>query len=284
MKTPTLRYKWLQDEHGISLCPEKTTETYPKDVAVRLQQLRQGIIKNRIKLEDYHEAVLKWPDNPDAKLMLIGALFKLEQEVEARKWLTTALEEHPDSVYVVHACVQFCDTHADALKLGPIHGPNFSILDFPPSEGGAYTLAVFEAFETSLIDYYTLMHNFGAAKKRLNRLLAFGFSEQDLDEELAFLLDTSMDYYRERDAREIAQRISVFGIRKVALKGLGKPELQHPELECLYSMPPEEMSEGLLKELLELPRESLIEDLRAILRDGLERYDEIVVENLPELF
>ena len=154
MKKSTLRYTWLKDEHGISLRPEQTTNAYPKDVSVRLQQLRQGIISgHRINLDDYHEAVLKWPDNPDAKLMLIGALFQTEREIEAQKWLETALREHPDNIYVIHASVQFCDTHDDAVKLGPIHGPNSSILDFPADKDGTYT-------QSERLSYYPLCGSF----------------------------------------------------------------------------------------------------------------------------
>ncbi|MFT6000677.1 MAG: hypothetical protein ACI81P_003140, partial [Neolewinella sp.] len=107
-------------------------------------------------------------------------------------------------------------------------------------------------------------------------------TEQELDGQLAFLLETSQEYYRGRDARELARRISVTGRRQVVLKGLGKPELHHPELECLYALLPEDMNETRLKALLQLPRESLISDLRAILRDGLERYDEIARSDLAD--
>lgn len=92
MQSSNLHYDWLREEHGIRLRPEQTTNVYPKDVSIRLQELRQGNMgKRQIGLDGYREAVRKWPDNPDAKLMLIGALFQREKEEEARQWLETAL-------------------------------------------------------------------------------------------------------------------------------------------------------------------------------------------------
>jgi hypothetical protein len=283
MKQTNLRYTWLRETHGIHLRPELTSNLHPKDASVRLQQLHEGLgDKRRIKLLDYREAVLKWPDNPHAKQLLIGALFQLGLEAEGREWIRKSIREHPDNIYLVHTCIKFCETKEDALRLRSVLGPNLSILDFPSGADDTYTFRQFEAYEVSVIDYHVLTHEFPLAKDRLNRLLAFGLTEQALDDQITFLLETSQEYYRGRDALELARRISVTGRRQVVLKGLGKPKLHHPELECLYALLPEDMNETRLKALLQLPRESLISDLRAILRDGLERYDEIVRSDLAD--
>ncbi len=283
MKPANLRYNWLRETHGIHLSRELTSNLYPHEVSVRLQQLYEGLgNKHRIKVADYREAVLKWPDNPHAKQILIGALFQVGLEPEAREWIRKAIREHPDNIYLVHTCIKFCETKDDALQLRSVLGPNLSITDFPPEGDGTYTFKQFEAYEVAVIDYHILTHDFALAKSRLNRLLTFGLTEQYLDDQLTFLLETSQEYYLKRDTLEHARRISVVGRRQVELKGLGKPELHHPELECLYALLPEDMIETRLKKLLQLPRESLLVDLRAILRDGLERYDEIVRSDLPD--
>lgn len=195
MKPTTLRYNWLREKHGIHLRPELTSNLYPQDVSVRLHQLYEGLgNKNRIKVADYREAVLKWPDNPHAKQLLIGALFQVGLEPEAREWIQKAIREHPDNIYLVHTCIKFCERKEDALQLRSVLGQNLSITDFPPEEDGTYTFKQFEAYEVAVIDYQILTHDFALAKERLNRLLAFGLTERDLDDQLTFLLETSQEY------------------------------------------------------------------------------------------
>lgn len=51
------------------------------------------------------------------------------------------------------------------------------------------------------------------------------------------------------------------------------PELPHPELEALYEYSEEDLPEDVIREILELPRESLRAGLRIILEDCYRRFD-----------
>jgi hypothetical protein len=215
----------------------------------------------------------EYPEQTALYNYLYVAYAKSGQLDKAEKTLELTIRKFPSYLFGVVNYVLFKQDSSWILRHGPKLGKNLSLTDWPLRDDGTYHSSELLSFERAAIIYLVHLDKLPAAKDRINRLLRYGATEEELKICIDHFHVRSMErgLKRQKQQQQLA-RTAEHAITATVTSADAEYTLTHPELEQLFEVELEEMTEANLNTLLALPRESLVADLRKILRAGLAHY------------
>jgi effector-binding domain-containing protein len=227
--------------------------------------------KNKKIITKLTALILKYPASPQLKNFLSVAhnvQGNYKKATEVNNWILT---EHPDYLFAKLNVANDYITDGQAQKVPEVLGEAMEIKELYPGRD-LFHLAEVTGFYKVAIRYYAAIKNLELAENRLEVLNEIAPGHPDAVSAETFLLALRLEKGMERWKEDKAARIKVTSIRPVPLsKQKTPPVFNHAEINNLYQyglrIPAEK-----LKEIIALPRETVIADLEKILLDAIDRY------------
>ncbi len=189
--------------------------------------------------------------------------------MELNDWIRA---DHPDYLFGRINEANDCIEKSDYEKVPEILGPALEISQLYPDRKVFHFAEVTNYFKV-VIRYYAAIGNLEMAENRLEELKVLAPDEPDTKNTESYLITLRMESafksLIDQKEKTIAPKV-----QKVVtgLQNTGLPQFNHVQINCLYefglSIPHEK-----LREIISLPRTTLIEDLEKVLMDGVNRYD-----------
>jgi hypothetical protein len=254
--------RFMDVEFGISPELEKQFESLHYSAA----KGGEKIIKRLLGL------IEKYPHVPHLKNYLMIAYANTgddKKAAEVNHWL---IREHPDYLFgkLNLAAEYFLEEEYD--KIPEVLGKLLEIKDLYP-ERKCFHISELTGFYKLAIMYFSVIGNMEAAESRYEILEKLAPDHPDTRAVLPFLMKGRLETGAKRMMEAVKNKI------RVKVQNYNKevqtdtpPEFIHKEINWLYESGLR-IDEEKLKQILSLPYESLISDLRNVLRDSICRYE-----------
>lgn len=227
--------------------------------------------KNKKIIDRLTGLILKHPQSPQLKNFLSVAYsvqgnYKKSTEINKR-----ILTEHPDYLFGKLNLAYKYIAGGQAQKVPGVLGEAMELKELYPDRD-LFHLSEVAGFYKVAICYYVAIKNLELAENRLEVLKEIAPDHPDTESAEMFLFPLRMEKNRERRKEEEAARITVRCLKPIPVsKQKTPPVFHHAEINNLYQyglVIPDEV----LKEIVALPRETVIVDLEKILLDAIDRY------------
>ncbi len=251
-------------------------EKYGIDKALSIQmadlyyQAQDG--KNNKIIAKLTELIIEYPKAPILKNYLsiaYNAKGILSKSIEINNWI---LAEHPDYLFgKINLAHHYLDK-SDFKKVEEIMGKEMDIKALFP-ERNLFHVGEVTSFLSFAINYFIKIKDMEAAAIRLQILEQLAPNHPDTTAAIARM----MGYLLEKGARRLdeEQKLKIIvDTNKLIPENDVKipPVFNHPVINELYK-DAHEINQSIIKEILALPRETLVADLEAVLNDAVNRYD-----------
>lgn len=237
-----------------------------QDLYYEVQDKEKGIVNKLLK------TIKKYPQVPQFKNYLTVA-YNLSgnprKAYECNNWI---LKEHPDYFFGrVNLAAQYFE-QKEYDKIPEVMGDLMEIKALYPDRKVFHVSEVM-AFNKLAVAYFSAIGNLEAAESRFEIMERIDEEHPDIVHAENHLLKARLNANIERMKEEEKTK------RKVKAKAYDKsiqtskgPEFNHPEILQLYENGMR-IDHQVIKEILGLPRASLIDDLETILEDVVRRYE-----------
>ncbi|MDQ3050368.1 MAG: hypothetical protein M3Q95_05740, partial [Bacteroidota bacterium] len=218
------------------------------------------------------QLIIEYPTVPILKNYLSIAYNvqgRYEKALEVNHWI---LSEHPDYLFALINKAHICIDKNEFDKVPEILGEACEIKALYPDRD-LFHLSEVTSFYKVVIRYYVAIENQELAENRLEILQEVAPDHHDTEQAESFLFGLRLKNAAARFEEENKQRISTRTTKiNPSFHKSSSPEFNHPEIQNLYHFGIN-IPHDKLKEIIALPRISLIEDLEKILVDAVERYN-----------
>lgn len=253
---------FIDKEYGVTAEIKKLIQ----DIYYEVQNKKKGVINKLLN------TIKKYPQVPQFKNYLTVAYNlsgNTKKAYECNRWI---LKEHPDYVFAkINLAAQYFE-QKEYEKIPEVLGELMEIKALYPDRKVFHVSEVM-AFNKIAVIYFSTIGNIEAAESRLGIMEKFDAEHPDTCQAAMFLMQARIKAGVERDNEE--EKIK----RKVKTKTYDKsiqtskgPEFNHPEIRQLYENGMR-IDHQVIKEILGLPRATLINDLETILNDIVVRYE-----------
>ncbi len=236
------------------------------DLYYDVQNKKRGIINTLLK------TIKEYPQVPQFKNYLTVAYNlsgNTEKVFECNNWI---LKEHPDYFFGrVNLAAQYFE-QKEYHKIPDVMGDLMEIHALYP-ERKVFHVSEVMAFNKLAVAYFSAVGNLDAAESRFEMMEKIDAEHPDTTQAERHLLPARFKASAEKLEEEIKTR------RKVKTRTYDKsiqtskgPEFNHPDIRQLYENGMR-IDHQAIKEILDLPRASLIDDLEAIIEDVVRRYE-----------
>jgi tetratricopeptide (TPR) repeat protein len=218
------------------------------------------------------ELIILHPTVPQLKNYLSGAYSvqgDFEKAKEVNRWL---LSEHPDYLFAkINAASTLIDNE-EYEKVTDLLGEAMEIKALYPDRD-LFHLGEVTGFYKMAVRYFASKGEMGLAENRLEVLKDIAPDHPDTKDAESFIFEMFMLRGMEKLEKEAKLRIYPDSFKSVPESGNSTPpHFNHSEIEQLYKFDLH-ISHDILKEIIALPRETLIADLEKILSDAVDRYN-----------
>ncbi len=217
------------------------------------------------------KAIEKYPNTPHLKNYLAVAYMNSEMEEESYKVNDRLVQEHPQYLYgILNKASEYLNK-GEHEKMPGLMGDNMELKDLYPEREIFHVTEMISFLETA-IHYFIADKNFEATKSRVKLLkeldsehpvvLSFEGTLSILgigEEGMPFERDT---FYPKPDFKTYDKSVQTEE----------SPTFQNEIINKLYEAG-FDIDQGIFEEILDLPRESAIQDLKKVLRDSVCRYE-----------
>ena len=217
--------------------------------------------------EKFHK---QHPDLPQAKNFLIKAYEEKGNTSKAIAINEQLLKDFPDYIFAKTNAAVFEYYQGNPEKMLSYLGESLNLEDLLPRRKIFHTSEV-RSFIYATVLYFIGTNQLRMAKKQLEVIEKMDPEHQLFQHANQLLIDKNMEKRAER-YQFLQRRKEIIGENELPDQSTTAPVLQHPELQVLYEQEVDIATEELQK-ILSLPRNSLIEDLEAILLDAVGRYE-----------
>lgn len=219
------------------------------------------------------KACKQFPNNPQLKNFLSTLYLQNEQTERALSVIDKTLDKHPDYIY---ARIQYCKILLDEEpfdeeeflyvlggdtieKILPVAQPHHE-LDYINSV-------------VCLIDYYYKKKDRKKMKEQESKLVGIDMPKH-IGDYISYLGQKANMELLIKKREEVAKRATTldFAIDLPKQEPSTIPEFKHEQIKTLYENDLS-IKYNLIEEILQLPKETLIDDLELILTDSLRRYE-----------
>ncbi len=240
----------------------------------KLQRNKNGVIK------ELNELIEKYPQIPQFKNQLFNAYtqrgnLKMAHEVNA-----LTLKQHPDYLFAKLNLAADYLAKEEYEKVPELLGPMMEIKALYPDRD-IFHLNEVTSFYKIAIHYFLAIENIKAAETRLEILENL---PRDLTTDVSDLAlrVLSVGMAKNWEMEGLKNTRSKQSITKSVIEPTTQlPVFHHPEIEKLYHYDLW-IDHDILKEILALPKETLLSDLHKIIYDGIARFDNIANAELDD--
>lgn len=264
----TIQYEITDDPEYMNDIFGITPELFRQMESIYYQAKKGGkkVIERMIHL------VEKYPQVPQLKNYLSAAYMNSGNSKKAKEVNHWILKEHPDYLfgkmnlgYEYYAAKQY-------EKIPEVMGNLMEIQDLYPDRN-CFHVSEVTGFYKLAIMYFCAIGNLPAAESRYEIIEELAPDHNDTEEVLPYLMRARLEAAKKRLEEEEKTRIRVkIKPYNKKLRRKTKPEFTHREIEWLYENDLR-IEKEKLKTILGLPYESLISDLRLVLKDAIHRYE-----------
>lgn len=236
------------------------------DLYYDVQNKKRGIINTLLK------TIKEYPQVPQFKNYLTVAYNlsgNTEKAFECNNWI---LKEHPDYFFGrVNLAAQYFG-QKEYHKIPDVMGDLMEIHALYP-ERKVFHVSEVIAFNKLAVAYFSAVGNLEAAESRFEMMEKIDAEHPDTDQAKQYLLLARFEAGAEKLKEE--KRTRKKAMTKIYDKSIHtskEPEFNHPDIRQLYENGMR-IHHQIIKEILDLPRTSLIDDLETILTDVVRRYE-----------
>lgn len=227
--------------------------------------------KNKRMIDQLTQLIIKYPSVPMLKNYLSVAYNvqgNRKKAMEINNWILT---EHPDYLFAKINLAHSSIEQGELGKVTEVLGESMEIKQLYP-ERDLFHLSEITGFYHVAIRYFAAIDNLELAENRLEILKEIAPEHPDTEIAETYLFALRLKSATKRWEEENKQRITPSILNSVPRVSSNEaPHFHHPEIENLYhyglKIPREK-----LKEILSLPRQTVIPDLEKVLRDSVTRY------------
>lgn len=240
----------------------------------------------RLQMERYHQiamkgkrsgvtiilkAIKKYPRVPQLKNLLsvlYGQLKNDDKRYAVNRWL---LREHPDYLFGRIGVAGELIEKEQLDKVPEILGESMNLKHLFP-ERSVFHINEALTYEAMVAKYYVGIENLEDAEKRLEIIKEIDpySAHADMVENLIF--NKTMEMAAIRRAKQLEKEIRVTITPETLPKTSEEPSFHHDAIWSLYEHDLRINSE-VIEKILVLPRETVIQDLIAVLQDSVMRYE-----------
>ncbi|MBS3777174.1 MAG: DUF1186 domain-containing protein, partial [Bacteroidales bacterium] len=213
-----------------------------------------------------------YPRLPQLKNFLSVAWMKTgneEKSYEVNDWI---LKEHPGYLF---GLVNKANEHyikGEYDKMPELLGQAMELKLLYPNREVFHSAEVIYFYFTAIM-YLTAVGDTDAAKVRLNMLQDIAPDHEKTRQAEALITQANLEAAREQMAKEEEERITPeFSSYDQSVQTNQPPKFTHQLIHELYKAD-YHIDRKVVANILALPRESLIDDLRKVLRDAIQRYE-----------
>jgi tetratricopeptide (TPR) repeat protein len=191
-----------------------------------------------------------------------------EKATEINRWTLT---EHPDYLFArLNEANEYLNSE-EFNKVPEILGELFELKALYPDRD-IFHLSEITNFLKSVIRYFALTGQIDLAENRLKMLGEIAMGHPDFNEAQQFLNYGITKKAVERFKNANQKRITPKQIKIAEKTGFSiSPDFTHPEINWLYEVSID-FPEEIIRQLLTLPHESLVDDLEKVMEDAIIRY------------
>jgi len=228
--------------------------------------------KNKKIIEKLTQLIVQFPTVPILKNYLTVAYDlqgNYKKAMEVNNWTLT---EHPDYLFAkINKANEYIDKK-DFNKVPVILGEALEIKQLYP-ERDLFHFAEVTNFYSVAIRYFAAIENLELAENRLKILKQIDPNEENNKESERYLFGLRLKNTAKRWEAAAKLRITP-NINKVIPQSSenAPPIFNHPEIINLYNNGIR-IPQSLLREIIQLPRQTLIEDLEKVINDSIFRYN-----------
>ncbi len=267
------RYKSFNYE--ITYDPEFINKQFsiPPELSRQFESLYRKAQKGGEKIIDrLQKLIKKYPEVPQLKNYLSVAYITKGEGQKGREVNNWIIKEHPDYLFgrLNQAFEHY--NNKDFEKIPEVIGSLLDIQDLYP-ERDCFHISEITAFNKLAILYFSAVGNIEAAESRYEMLKELAPDHPDTESVYPYLMRARLDAAANRYESEEKSRIKV-KTRPTEKKSQRetKPAFTHKEIQWLYEASIR-IEKEKLKSILELPYETLVQDLLIVLKDCIYRYD-----------
>lgn len=243
------------------------------ELSEQMESLHHKALKGGKKNIDYllHK-IEQYPDVPQLKNYLSVAYMnsgKTKKSFEVNDWI---LKEHPDYLFGLLNKGYEYYINEQYEKIPELLGHLMEIKELYP-ERDIFHFSEVISFNKLAVMYFSVIGNFEAAESRFELLAKLAPDHRETEIAFQALLSARMKAGHEKFLEEEKMRISP------ELKDYNKsiqtdkaPEFEHLLINELYQNDVK-INHDILKEILSLPRHSIISDLKKVLNDSICRFE-----------
>ncbi|WP_294233224.1 DUF1186 domain-containing protein [uncultured Chryseobacterium sp.] len=239
------------------------TKNYPPFVLQKIEEFFQKVRKSKIAwkvAEDLQKLIVKFPRIPEFKNFLAVAFERLDRKNDLKNILLKTVEEHPDYIIGKVSLARFYMDNDEIDLAESVFGyaenvsdllPGQQIFHYTQVQTFYYIRALIELKknnEQNVVEILQLLHSMDAEKGYID----------DLENRLMM---HSLPDFRDYDLEPLPEKIIEMDSSEV------EPALQNKELYKLYKG-----NLAFTDEVRSLDRNSVINDLRKLLKDAENRY------------
>ncbi len=253
----------LTDEPVVPLPPEIQDES---DEVYHLLHNEPAKVIPRLK-----RLIAGYPDVPSFKNHLFNAYMVTGQVAKADALLKRIREEHPDYVFGIVNLIMGTEDAEELKKMKDLLGNPREITSIVERE--VYHISEYTFYTQAAGHLEALIGETEKAKERLSILMKLDVDKELLERLAREIILGRVIHYR-REMEEQNERIIKVDSHPTAKRDYTEaiPVLHHPELiELFYTRAINLFNREDIDKVLALPRESLIEDLEAIIDDAILR-------------
>ena len=228
--------------------------------------------KNKKIIDKLNSLILKYPNSPQLKNFLSVAFYvsgNYAKSVEVNNWILT---EHPDYLFAILNKANEYINNDEPERVPEILGDAMELKALYPDRD-LFHIGEFTGFYKTVIRYYISVNNIELAENRYEILKELAPDHQDTEMAFSFIFEYLNKKGAERWEEENKKRISPANLKPLPVtKKHKEPQFNHSEISDLYKYG-FHIPRNIFNDILELPRQTLIQDLENILIDAVDRYD-----------
>ena len=245
----------------------------PPELQDHMNQLHRKAKKGGMKNIEYIKRKIKqYPNVPTLKNYLSIALENTgneEKSFEVNEWI---LKEHPGYLFgLVNKATEYY-VKEEYERMPELMGEDMDIKALYPDRE-MFHLSEVVSFYLTAIMYFTAVGDLEAADSRLKFLQDVAPHEEATEKAAYIIMETRLQMARDKFREEKENRITPeFSEYNQLVQTDQPPEFKNQEINELYRND-FEINQEVLAKILELPRETVISDLRKALHDSICRHE-----------
>jgi len=267
-KFQIINYKITEDKHFI-----ESINPLPPEIKDQIEYLHDlALTGKKSSVKTFLELINKYPHVPVLKYylsLLYSNMGKLKKAFKVNKRIVS---EHPDYLFGRTNLAMEYLLNEKYDKIPEVLGESMELKSLYPERDTFHIKEVSDFYKTAVL-YFCTIEDFEQAEKRLEilRQVAPDSLEREIAEE-TFEITKSAKWILSQGNYTVEVKPTVLTNKTAA------PKFTHPEIKLLYKNSID-IDYDLIKSILQLPKQSLVNDLNKVLHDSIVRYKYFLEES-----